>query len=91
MATNLSERIEILEEILAAVGYEFGELVPPEAISDSNIATKFWERAKEATYNAVEAMGDLVAIVANWDEMTAATPAGGVSSEDGAGGAAAEC
>jgi hypothetical protein len=94
MATNLTERIEKLEEILAAVGYEFGELALPQGIPDLNTAkqlSKFWERAKSAMCNAEEATADLVAIVANLEDMSAAIPTGGRgASEDGSRGANTE-
>jgi hypothetical protein len=71
---SLLERNEKLEEILAAVGYEFGELVSLQAISDPNTAThlsEFWQRAKSATYNEEEAMDDLTGIVWHLTDMAA--------------------
>jgi hypothetical protein len=82
-----------LGEILEAICWEFGQLTPPQAITDPYVARllpDLWERAKAATFKADDAMADLAGIVAHWTEITAATPTTSVASADGSGEANSE-
>jgi hypothetical protein len=92
-ASNLLERVMKLGEILAAVDYEFGQLTPPQAIADPYIARllpDLWECAKAATFNADEAMADLVGMLAHWDEIAMETPSVDRASEERLGVASKE-